>query len=233
MRQRHGESEISGIVSLAEPQRLKLYRLVANAEGSVSRDEAAQALGIAKSVAAFHLDRLEADGLLEAEFRRPEGRGGPGAGRPTKRYRRSGREFAVSVPERQYAFAASLMAQAITRTREENIPVDQALNEAAAAAGSALGAQALTLLAGGETDGSSQAAVRAVLDEFGYETTAAAGQITLRNCPFRQLADQDTELVCGMNLRFIEGLLDAVGDPRLRARLEPSEECCCVPISTG
>jgi len=125
------------------------------------------------------------------------------------------------------------MAQAITRAREENIPVDQALNEAAAAAGSALGAQALTLLAGGETDGSSQAAVRAVLDEFGYETTAAAGQITLRNCPFRQLADQDTELVCGMNLRFIEGLLDAVGDPRLRARLEPSEECCCVPISTG
>ena len=30
-----------------------------------------------------------------------------------------------------------------------------------------------------------------------------------------------------------ESLLDAVGDPGLRARLEPSEECCCVPISTG
>ena len=83
------EEQIAGVASLAEPQRRALYRFVVDRSDAVSKDEAAAAMGVARSVAAFHLDRLVADGLLTTEFRRLTGRQGPGAGRPAKLYRRA------------------------------------------------------------------------------------------------------------------------------------------------
>ena len=82
------EEEISAVASLAEPLRRALYEFVVAAPGPVGRDEAAEAVGVSRQVAAYHLDRLIDDGLLSAEFRRLTGREGPGAGRPAKRYRR-------------------------------------------------------------------------------------------------------------------------------------------------
>ena len=81
--------------------------------GAVSRDEAATALGLARTTAAFHLDRLVDEGLLGVEFARRTGRSGPGAGRPSKLYRRSGCQVDVSVPERRYELAARLLADAV------------------------------------------------------------------------------------------------------------------------
>src|SRR5439155_17253472 len=118
----HGDDfdeDIAGVASLAEPQRRALYRFVVSRGDAVSKDEAAAAMGVARSVAAFHLDRLVADGLLTTEFRRLTGRQGPGAGRPAKLYRRAEREVAVSLPARQYDLAAALLAAAVddaTRT---------------------------------------------------------------------------------------------------------------------
>ena len=64
------EDRIAGVASLAEPQRRALYRFVVSRGEAVGKDEAAAAMGVARSVAAFHLDRLVADGLLVTEFRR-------------------------------------------------------------------------------------------------------------------------------------------------------------------
>ena len=107
------DRRIAGIASLAEPQRRALYRLIARHGEPVSKDQAAAALGVARSVAAFHLDRLVDDGLLVAEYRRLTGRQGPGAGRPAKLYRRAPGTIAVSLPSRDYALAARLLAEAI------------------------------------------------------------------------------------------------------------------------
>src|SRR5262245_66295086 len=106
------DARIAGIASLAEPQRRALYRLIARRGEPVSKDEAAAALGVPRSVAALHLDRLVDDGLLVAEFRRLTGRQGPGAGRPAKLYRRAPRDVAGSVPPRSYDLAALLLARA-------------------------------------------------------------------------------------------------------------------------
>src|SRR5687767_15672 len=92
------DAQVAGVAALGEPVRRRLYWFVAAQAHPVSRDQAADALGIARHIVKFHLDRLEADGLLEAEFSRPPGRGGPGAGRPAKLYRRSSRQFTVSLP---------------------------------------------------------------------------------------------------------------------------------------
>ena len=121
--------------SLAEPQRRALYRFVVERGDAVSKDEAAEAMGVARTVAGFHLDRLVADGLLTTEFRRLTGRQGPGAGRPAKLYRRAPGEISVSLPPRQYDLAAALLASAVNRSIEEGKPVDEALADAATARG--------------------------------------------------------------------------------------------------
>jgi len=48
-------------------------------------------------LAAFHLDKLLEQGLLDVEFRRISGRAGPGAGRPAKLYRLSARQLEVTL----------------------------------------------------------------------------------------------------------------------------------------
>jgi predicted ArsR family transcriptional regulator len=102
--------DIDRLSALADPMRRRLYDfVVAAGPGEVSRDEAAQGVGVKRGLAAFHLDRLVEAGLLEVGYRRLNDRAGPGAGRPTKLYRRSSAEVAVSLPRRQYGLAARLL----------------------------------------------------------------------------------------------------------------------------
>ena len=72
---------VAALAALDDPTRRALFDLVARTS-AVSRDAAADALGISRRDAAFHLDRLAEQGLLAVEYRRPPGRSGPGAGRP-------------------------------------------------------------------------------------------------------------------------------------------------------
>ena len=136
------EERIAGVASLAEPQRRALYRFVVGRGDAVSKDEAAAAMGVARSVAAFHLDRLVADGLLTTEFRRLTGRQGPGAGRPAKLYRRAEGELSVSLPARQYDLAAGLLAAAVNDATRTGTPVGEALTRVATERGRALGERA-------------------------------------------------------------------------------------------
>src|SRR5262245_66475243 len=82
--------------------------------------------------ARFHLDRLAEAGLLDVESRRPPGRGGPGAGHPTKLYRSSQMDVSVSVPPRQYELAARVLARALTITMSGEASASVALEAAAA-----------------------------------------------------------------------------------------------------
>ena len=136
------EARVAGVASLAEPQRRVLYRYVVAKGRAVGKDEAALVLGVARSVAGFHLDRLAADGLLTTEYRRLTGRQGPGAGRPAKLYRRAEGELAVSLPPRQYDLAAGLLAAAVNRATATDAPVGEALARVAAERGRELGARA-------------------------------------------------------------------------------------------
>ena len=136
------EERIAGVASLAEPQRRALYRFVVDRGDAVSKDEAAAAMGVARSVAAFHLDRLVADGLLTTEFRRLTGRQGPGAGRPAKLYRRAEGELSVSLPARQYDLAAGLLAAAVNDATRTGTPVGEALTRVATERGRELGERA-------------------------------------------------------------------------------------------
>lgn len=226
----HIDEQIAGVASLAEPQRRSLYRYVAARGVAVGKDEAARALGIPRSVAAFHLDRLVADGLLEAEFRRLSGRTGPGAGRPAKLYRRAAREIAVSLPARDYSLAADLLATAVTAAEDSSTPVAAALQQAAADRGRLVGAGARTRL--GRRTGREAVldATLTVLDEQGYEPRREGDDIVMANCPFHALAESHRALVCGMNLDLLGAVTGELAPGLLAARLEPAPDACCVRL---
>ncbi len=222
-------TDIEAVALLDEPVRRGLYEFVIDADHAVGRDEAATRLGITRALAAFHLDRLADADLLATEYRRLTGRTGPGAGRPSKLYRRGPREVVVSLPDRRYDVPAGLFAAAIEQL-DGPLPAE-ALRDAARATGEVAGSTARE--AAGRRPGRRRLreTLRATLAERGYEPTEAqAGEIRFRNCPFHALVDDHRDLVCGMNLALTEGLLEGLGAGG-EARLDPQPGLCCVAIA--
>jgi predicted ArsR family transcriptional regulator len=224
---------IAGVASLVEPQRRALYQFVVDRGDAVSKDEAAAAMGVARTVAGFHLDRLVADGLLTTEFRRLTGRQGPGAGRPAKLYRRAEGELSVSLPARQYDLAARLLAAAVSKATTTGTPVGEALTGVALERGRELGTRAREAAGKRPRRRALLDAVLAVLDEQGYEPRVQGSEVVLANCPFHALVDEQRDLVCGMNHDVLCGMAAAVGEEVLAARLEPSDDNCCVRLDAN
>ena len=223
---------VAGLAALADPIRRELYLFVAAQPESVSRDRAADGVAVPRHTAKFHLDKLVEQGLLDIEFQRLSGRRGPGAGRPTKLYRRSGRELSVTLPARRYDLAGQLLASAIDDSTRTGTPVLDTLHTAAAECGRTLGDQARHDLGPRPGPERQVAAVCAVLTAHGYEPRREGAIITLANCPFDALARDHTELVCGMNLALLGAVADRVGDGTLTARLDPADDRCCVVLDT-
>jgi predicted ArsR family transcriptional regulator len=214
MEQRPLADRVAAVSALDEPVRRALFDHVSRSDSPVSRDDAAEALGLARSTAAFHLDRLADEGLLAVEFKRLTGRTGPGSGRPAKLYRRADGELAVSVPERHYDFAGDLLLTAIEEAARTGEPVVDALRLTANRAGRALAA-----------DGGS---LEQILEDHGFEPRREDDGLVLGNCPFHRLARQHTEIVCHLNLDLLRGIADGAGDRRHTMVLDPGVGRCCV-----
>jgi predicted ArsR family transcriptional regulator len=212
---RPSDDRIAELSALADPVRNALYEYVAGQGAPVGRDAAARAVGVSRTLAAYHLDRLADAGLLEVSFARQNDRTGPGAGRPAKRYARSDREIAVSVPPRSYALLARLLASAAAA--DPTGEVRAALNRAAHDEGVSVGQE------GAEFVGCLRAS--------GYEPAVVGeGDLVMRNCPFHQVAQHQTALVCGMNHSLIRGILSGSGEDPERAELAPDNGRCCVVV---
>jgi len=211
------DSDISAVAALDEPTRRRLYEHVVSRPGAVSRDEAAEALGLARQTAAFHLDRLAEEKLLDVVYERRSGRTGPGAGRPAKLYKRSGQQVSVSFPERRYDLAGRLLAQALEESEATGEPPRAVLHRKAHELGEQLG-------------GTGGVSVADLLERYGYEPRSDGDALVLVNCPFHSLSREHTETVCGMNLHLLRGLLDGLHDTGYHARLAPMPGHCCVRL---
>jgi predicted ArsR family transcriptional regulator len=223
-------TDIETVALLDEPARRALYDAVAGAGRPLSRDEAASAAAVSRALAAFHLDKLVDAGLLATEFRRLSGRTGPGAGRPSKLYRRSSRAIGVSLPDRHYEVPAQLLATAIEQIAGPTPP--DSLRSAAHDLGEGIGAAARQGTGPRPSRRRLRAALEQTLEARGYEPAQTpSGEIRFRNCPFHELVEDHRNLVCNMNLALADGILDGLGDARLCARLDPQPGQCCVAIS--
>jgi predicted ArsR family transcriptional regulator len=231
-----GGPDLASLSSLDDPVRRRLYEVVTRRAGPVGRDEAASAAGVGRALAVYHLDKLVESGLLTASYQRPAGRSGPGAGRPAKLYARSDREFAVTVPPREYELAARLLVQVV-----ESDPGDRsraALAEAAHRLGAELGHGFRPGATGPGPEGQKVSRrdvacrnMESALTQQGYEPSRDGdGVIRLRNCPFHRLAERHRDVVCGMNLALVEGLAAGLGADGLHPVLDPQPGHCCVAI---
>lgn len=215
--------DLASVSSLEDPVRRRLYDVVSSRAEAVSRDEAAALAGIGRPLAAYHLDKLVESGLLTVTYQRLGGRSGPGAGRPAKLYAASDREFAVSVPPREYELAAQILVQAVAD--DQGGTSRAALGDAAYRLGGELAAR-------GQPGDARE--LPHVLAAHGYvpvvQDAADGSVIRLRNCPFHHLAQRHRDLVCGMNRSLICGLVDGLRLPDWRAVLDPRPGHCCVAV---
>jgi predicted ArsR family transcriptional regulator len=211
---------LRAIGRLADPVRRRLYDIVSSRSQPTSREAAAEAAGIRRSLAAYHLDKLVADGLLQTSYARTGERTGPGAGRTAKLYRRSDAEFTASLPPRDYERAALLLAAALDH--EPTGAARTALVDGAYQ----VGRESVDPTGGGDPDPLVNA-----LAATGYEPVCVEGAIRLRNCPFHHLAAQHRDLICGMNVSLVQGMVDALPDDGRTARLDRGATGCCVAIA--
>lgn len=208
---------IAAVAALADSGRRAIYGFVSSSPVPLGRDEVAASAGLSRSTAAFHLDRLAEEGLLEVQYRRLSGRTGPGSGRPAKLYSRARTELTVNLPERHYELAADLLARAIDQSIATGVDVRAAVRSVSEEAGRTIGRGASSLLD--------------ALEHYGFEPTPDAGDVVLGNCPFHRLAQQHTSLVCDLNRCLVDGIRAGAEDSSCAVLTDPGAGRCCVRIT--
>jgi len=131
-------------------------------------------------------------------------------------------EVSVSLPPRSYDLVGSVLAGAVARSLAGE-PLDDALTAEARRRGEQAGASY-------DGTGDDVARTAGLLDDEGFEPDVGDDGITLRNCPFDSLAQEQPTVVCGVNLAYLCGALDGLGCAHLAARLDPAPDRCCVAI---
>jgi predicted ArsR family transcriptional regulator len=222
---------VARLASLLEPSRRRLYEYVSSQSAPVSRDDAADALGINRAMTAFHLDRLVESGLLRAEYRRlASGRVGRGAGRPSKLYRPSRRRFDVTLPVRAYELLARLLAEALNEGPTYSTP-----RQAGADFGKSLGVRVRRRLPRRPSRERLTTCLIDVLAEVGFEPTAATPlvprEIRARNCPFDPVSRQLPDVVCQAAIGIVSGVTAGIEADHLLVGRDPRPGVCCVVLT--
>jgi predicted ArsR family transcriptional regulator len=213
--------------ALVDAVRRSLFDYVRRQDHPVTREEAADAQGVSRNLAAFHLDKLVEVGLLRARYEAPADQP-RGRGRTPKVYQASGDGLTLTVPERRYELVAEILADAVA---EQPGRAAEAAHEGAARRGRDLGQHLASHLPAGVDTAAEVAVTCVALEDLGFEPRSESARLILRNCPFHALAQRQRQLVCGINHSFLSGFLQGLGSEHLAAHLAPREGECCVEMS--
>jgi predicted ArsR family transcriptional regulator len=203
------------ISALQDPtrRRILLDFFVHQSEWTV--DDVARAVGVHRTVAHRHLERLAALGYLASGQRRGK------SGKPAKLYRLTGQQIDVSYPVRRFARLAALLAEGLRAHGSDGV-------RTAREAGRAYGASLISKPAG------STGAVLRRLDPLGAEYRSVdQDQILARNCIFRQACAVAEEVVCELHAGLLEGAFAQAGlSVRTEAFANYEERGCAFRILT-
>jgi predicted ArsR family transcriptional regulator len=219
-------ARLAAVAVLADDLRWRMYAFIQRADGPVTRDQVAAAVGISRKLAAFHLDKLAAAGLLRTSFARPGGI--RRVGRAPKAYQPADVDLQVSIPQREPAVLAAILVDALAAQPG----AAQAALRVAARRGHGLGRAERAAARPGRL-GAERALTLAArfLERSGFQPVRdGAARMLLRNCPFQPLAGQAPELVCGINHALLAGFLDGLGARSATAVLHPRPGNCCVEL---
>ena len=209
----------AAVAALVDRSRRALYEFVRRQRRAVGRDEAAEGTGMSRGLAAFHLDKLVDAGLLTARFEAPPDQP-RGRGRTPKLYEPVTDGLALTIPERRYDLIAEILADAVA---EDPRHADEVAMRVAYRRGHDLGAEL-------RPDRATRTEVAAALARLGFEPQDDGADVRLHNCPFHALAGRHTQLICGLNHRFISGIVEGLDAAGVEARLAPRPDACCVEL---
>jgi predicted ArsR family transcriptional regulator len=217
---------VAAIATLSDPTRAAVFEEAQAAQRPVTREAVAEAVGISRKLAAFHLDRLVAAGLLQADTA-PSRK----VGRAPKTYRPSERHVQVSVPPRRHEPLAEILLSALTDTAGSQDSAISAVTRTASDRGHAAGAE----FAGARRLGRlgperAMTVLTDLLNQHGYLACTEQQTVRLRNCPFQPLAAENPALICALNHGFISGLIDGLEARGIDAVLRPDPAGCCVQV---
>lgn len=205
--------------------RTRVLELLRDAAAPVGSAEVARRTGLHPNTARFHLDGLVSSGLAERTVERREARD-----RPRALY--SSRHDSTVTGRRSYRLLAEILANYLANGSRR-------ASRAAQSAGEAWGHALAQRVPGSGRVGDAQATriLTDALEEIGFAPEAAgggrSGQILLHHCPFREAAQDHREIVCGVHLGLMRGLLDGVGSSLRAERLDPFvEPSLCVASLT-
>ncbi|NKY88603.1 helix-turn-helix domain-containing protein [Nocardia veterana] len=226
------DADIGAVAALDDESRRGMYWFIRRAGRPVTRDEAAEQVGISRKLAAFHLDKLVAAGLLVARYEHVGGI--RRVGRTPKVYEPADTEVRVSIPERRHEVLADILMRAVLTEGSEETARDAALR-VAEDRGVAIGRELRERWRPGRL-GAERALtlLHTALGEQGFEPARTAPVcLRLRNCPFHPLAAQAPDLVCALNHAYLAGLLRGLEAGGVHAELAPAAGECCVEITAG
>ena len=224
------QRDAAAIAALEDDLRRRMYLEIRGRRRPISREEVADAVGVSRKLAAFHLDKLVERGVLVASYARPAGRGGRGAGRSAKFYEPSAREFEVSIPERNYDVMGSILVKAIERQapgEDVTVTAQRVATEFGEEIGRAARDARHLPPPGAER---AMSVAKDVLSSCGYEPYTEDGAVRFHSCPFHALAEQSRELVCGLNRELVRGIVTGLGNDTLNVSLAPRPDECCVQL---
>jgi predicted ArsR family transcriptional regulator len=211
--------------ALADDTRYRLYRYVGLAGRPVSIREMSRRLSLHPNTLRPHLRRLEEAGLVSREVRKTAA-----VGRPQTLY--SVRHGEVE-EGRDYRLLAEMLC-GLLRGKQA---MDKA-HELASQWGSYLVAQGGPKPGVRLPPGRNLAILQEALSKAGFDPRfrrlqATAIEVTLRDCPFRELADDYRELVCTLHRGLVEGMLSGLKPPLSLTEFKPFAERAICRIRAG
>jgi predicted ArsR family transcriptional regulator len=181
------ESDIRRTALLADPTRARLRRLLGASPDGLPVGELATLAGLHHTTVREHLRLMVDAGVVEGVVQPPQGRG-----RPRTLYR--------TLPLRVEAYRdlAAILSTAVSA----GLSAEEAGRRAGRMAAS---------------DATGMSGVDAIVAEarrrgFEPELDAATSTVTLRNCPYAEVAAADPATVCSVHLGFARGVAETIGD---------------------
>jgi predicted ArsR family transcriptional regulator len=178
--------------ALADPHRAELVAALEEAVVALDASELGRRVGLHANTVRWHLGILEDAGIVSSH---PERRATPG--RPRRVWERTPREEHDEVDEHR-ALARALVSAVAGR------PEAAADAEAAGRAWGRVAGQRSSSQDAGSVDGLAR-----VLDVHGFEPRVDGLELTMRRCPFVDLAQESPAVVCGIHRGLVQGVLEA------------------------
>jgi predicted ArsR family transcriptional regulator len=191
--------------ALGDNTRYAIYLEIARSPRPLATAEIAETLGLHPNTVRPHLERMREVGLLAIET---DARGS--VGRPQHRYSLAPDAPSLGLEPATFPLLAGMLVQlagAAGLGAEEAVEVGRDQGEADAA-----------------TAGRRQTCIDALvarLDALGFDPAVATddgqARVSFTHCPFRQLAEANPDLVCGLHRGLVEGFVESCGGGRVEA----------------